>query len=45
MTQEEKKMLSAAAVRVRQGIIEGTFCAKSGHPGGSLSAADVLTYL
>ena len=45
MTQEEKKMLSTAAVRVRQGIIEGTFCAKSGHPGGSLSAADVLTYL
>lgn len=45
MTQEEKKMLSAVAVRVRQGIIEGTFCAKSGHPGGSLSAADVLTYL
>ncbi len=45
MTQEEKKMLSAAAVRVRQGVIEGTFCAKSGHPGGSLSAADVLTYL
>ncbi len=45
MTQEEKKMLSAVAVRVRQGVIEGTFCAKSGHPGGSLSAADVLTYL
>ena len=45
MTQEEKKMLSAVAVRVRQGIIEGTYNAKSGHPGGSLSAADVLTYL
>ena len=45
MTQEEKKMLAAVAVKVRQGIIEGTFCAKSGHPGGSLSAADVLTYL
>ena len=45
MTQEERKTLSATAVRVRQGIIEGTFCAKSGHPGGSLSAADVLTYL
>jgi len=45
LTQEEKRMLSAAAVRVRRGIIEGTFCAKSGHPGGSLSAADVLTYL
>ena len=36
---------SSPACRVRQGIIEGTFCAKSGHPGGSLSAADVLTYL
>ena len=45
MTQEEKNALEIAALRVRQGIIEGTFQAKSGHPGGSLSAADVLTYL
>ncbi len=41
----EKKQLSLKACRVRQHIIEGTFNAKSGHPGGSLSAADVITYL
>ena len=41
----EKKQLSLKACRVRQHIIEGTFHAKSGHPGGSLSAADVITYL
>ena len=41
----EKKQLSLKACRVRQLIIEGTFNAKSGHPGGSLSAADVITYL
>lgn len=45
MTKEEKRALRIAAVKVRQGIIEGTYQAKSGHPGGSLSAADVLTYL
>ncbi len=31
--------------RIRMGIVEGTFCAKSGHPGGSLSIADDLAYL
>lgn len=41
----EKKQLSLKACKVRQHIIEGTFHAKSGHPGGSLSAADVITYL
>ncbi|MBQ4397913.1 MAG: transketolase [Clostridia bacterium] len=41
----EKKQLSLLACKVRQHIIEGTFHAKSGHPGGSLSAADVITYL
>ena len=33
------------ACKVRMGIIEGTHSAKSGHPGGSLSAADMYTYL
>ena len=33
------------ACKVRMGIIEGTHAAKSGHPGGSLSAADLITYL
>ena len=41
----EKKRLATAATRIRMDIIEGTFHAKSGHPGGSLSIADVLTYL
>ena len=45
MTQEERTALEITAARVRQGIIEGTYQAKSGHPGGSLSAADVMTYL
>lgn len=41
----EKRKLKAIAVKVRMGIVEGTYNAKSGHPGGSLSAADILTYL
>ncbi len=40
-----KKSLQATACKVRMGIIEGTYNAKSGHPGGSLSIADLLTYL
>ncbi len=39
------KALSAAATRIRMAVVEGTFHAKSGHPGGSLSIADVLAYL
>lgn len=33
------------ANEIRQGIIEAVYNAKSGHPGGSLSAADIFTYL
>ena len=40
-----KKQLEIKAIEVRKGIIEGTFNAKSGHPGGSLSVADIMTYL
>lgn len=40
-----KKQLSIAAARIRMDVIEGTFHAKSGHPGGSLSIADTLAYL
>lgn len=40
-----KKQLQITACKVRLGIIEGVFNAKSGHPGGSLSIADLLTYL
>ena len=39
------KELELKACDVREGIIEGVFNAKSGHPGGSLSAADMYTYL
>ncbi len=37
--------LKEIARRVRTGILVGTYHAKSGHPGGSLSIADILTYL
>ena len=45
MTPNEKKQLQMTACKVRMGIIEATNGAKSGHPGGSLSAADMFTYL
>ncbi len=45
MTDKERKQLQLTANRVREGILTGTYCAKSGHPGGSLSAAEVFTYL
>lgn len=41
----KKKELMKKAADVRIGIIEGVHAAKSGHPGGSLSIADILTYL
>ncbi len=37
--------LQKMAVEVRKGIVTGVHAAKAGHPGGSLSAADVFTYL
>ncbi|MBP7185951.1 MAG: transketolase [Ruminococcus sp.] len=40
-----KKDLQKIACKVRMGVIEGTYNAKSGHPGGSLSISDTLTYL
>ncbi len=40
-----KKQLLLDAVKIRKGVIEGTFNAKSGHPGGSLSIAEILAYL
>ena len=39
------KQLKIKACKVRMGAIEGVYNAKSGHPGGSLSIADILTYL
>ena len=40
-----EKTLKQVACKVRMGIIEGTHAAKAGHPGGSLSCTDILTYL
>ena len=45
MTSQERKQLQIQACKVRMGVIEGTHGAKAGHPGGSLSAADLFTYL
>jgi len=45
MTSSEKKQLQINACKVRMGVIESTYGAKAGHPGGSLSAAEVFTYL
>lgn len=45
MNETIKKSLQKIACKVRMGVIEGTFNAKSGHPGGSLSISDTLTYL
>ena len=45
MTTNELKALKTIACKVRMGIIESTNAAKSGHPGGSLSSTEVLTYL
>ncbi len=45
MTPEEKKELQLNAIKVRKGVLISTHGAKSGHPGGSLSAADMFTYL
>ena len=45
MTANEIKELSILACKVRMGIIESTNAAKCGHPGGSMSAAEMFTYL
>ena len=45
MTELEKKQLQILACKIRMGIIDSTNAAKCGHPGGSLSAAEMFTYL
>ena len=45
MTEAERKALQITACNIRMGVIEAVFNAKSGHPGGSFSAADLFTYL
>lgn len=45
MEAQTRRSLEIAAAKIRLGILEGVYHAKSGHPGGSLSAADIFTYL
>ena len=45
MEQTTINELKSIAAEVRLGILEGTHAAASGHPGGSLSVADIITYL
>ena len=45
MDSSKRLELQRAATKVRMSVIEGTYNAKSGHPGGSLSVADIITYL
>lgn len=45
MTTQELKQLKITACKVRMGAVTAVHAAKSGHPGGSLSSADLMTYL
>ena len=45
MNDETRKNLEVTAKSIRRGIVTALHSAKSGHPGGSLSAADIMTYL
>ena len=45
MTASEKLSLQKTACKIRKGIVESTHAAKCGHPGGSLSATEMFTYL
>ena len=45
MDKETLLALEKTALSIRRGIIEGVYNAKCGHPGGSLSIADIMAYL
>ncbi len=45
MTQDKLQTLKETAREIRRGILTEVHAAKSGHPGGSLSIADIVTYL
>ena len=45
MEDAKRRELQILACKIRMGIIEGVYNAKSGHPGGSLSIAELLAYL
>ena len=45
MDNQKKVELQKIATKIRLGALEEIFSASSGHPGGSLSIADILSYL
>lgn len=45
MDEKQKLELKKEALKIRMAVIEGTYNAKSGHPGGSLSIVDIMAYL
>lgn len=45
MDENTKKQLKVFACKARIGVLDGVYNAKAGHPGGSLSICDVLSYL
>lgn len=45
MDAKTKLELQKTALKIRMGVLEGVFHAKSGHPGGSLSSSDIMAYL
>lgn len=45
LTNQELESLKQSATNVRRNIVKMVHAAKSGHPGGSLSGADILTVL
>ena len=45
MDKQRKTELAEIARKIRVGIVDAVYSANSGHPGGSLSIADILTYL
>ncbi|WP_110953939.1 transketolase [Anaerosinus massiliensis] len=45
MEKEKELELKRVSAQIRYGIIDGVYCARSGHPGGSLSIVELLTYL
>lgn len=45
MEKSEKKALQIAACKIRIGAVTAVYSAKSGHPGGALSAAEIFAYL
>lgn len=45
MDSARKRELAVIAAKIRLGIIESTHAAASGHPGGSLSIAEIMAYL